>query len=301
MELRHIHYFLTVAEEGSFTGAAEKLMMAQPPLSRQIKDLEEELGAELFVRRPRGCVLTEAGHRFYRYAVQMDTIARKSAEDIREMNRGLSGTLYIGTVEGAAPRILSRWIGSFHKKYPLVEFHIQNGSSDDVVRDVHSGLCEVGMITAPYDAEGLNGFTVYEEPWIVMIPADHPLASLPGDTVELKELAPYELIIPSRESRKREIEEWFAPFHIRPKVICRIAHMLNAYELTAHGLGIAIYPATAGFGDLKPRGEKVCIRTIVSPRVFASYILVRSADRPLSLLPREFWDHAAEIGFDDTV
>ena len=83
MELRHIRYFLAVAEEGSFTKAAQKLMIAQPPLSRQIKDLEEELGAELFIRRNRGLSLTEAGNRFRVYASRMESLAKASTEEIR--------------------------------------------------------------------------------------------------------------------------------------------------------------------------------------------------------------------------
>ena len=286
MELRHIRYFLTVAEEGSFTKAAEKLLIAQPPLSRQIRDLEEELGTPLFVRKSRGLKLTEAGNRFRQYALRIDTLARESAEDIRGMNKGLSGTLYLGTVEGCAPRILSEWVTAFKEKYPLVDYNIWNGNSDDVVNRVNSGLCEMGIITAPFDEEGLEGVTVFKEPWIAMIPKDHPLAKIKGTTVDIEKLAPYDLIIPSRQSRKQEIEGWFAPYNKEPKIICRIAHMLNAYELTAHGLGIAIYPAAAA----SYASDDVCIKTLSSPAVSATYVLIRSNDHTLSLVAREFWE-----------
>ncbi len=286
MELRHIRYFLTVAEEGSFTKAAEKLMIAQPPLSRQIKDLEEELGTALFVRRSRGLSLTEAGRRFRIYAARIDSLAKASCEEIREMNKGLSGTVFLGIVEGCAPRLLAEWVTAFHQKYPLVDFNIWNGNSDDVVSRVNSGLCDMGIITAPYDKEGLDGIPVHKEPWIAMIPAGHPLAQKDDTTVKIEDLAPYELIIPSRQSRKKEIEGWFAPFHKEPKIICRIAHMLNAYELTVHGLGIAIYPASAA----QYASDEVCIRPLSDPAVNAEYILIRSNSRTHSLVAREFWD-----------
>jgi len=286
MELRHIRYFLAVAEEGSFTKAAEKLLIAQPPLSRQIRDLEEELGTPLFVRRPHGLSLTEAGTRFKRYASRIDGLAKASAEEIREMNKGLSGTIFLGTVEGCAPRLLAEWVAAFHDKYPLVDFNIWNGSSDDVVNRVNTGLCDLGIITSPYDEEGLEGIAVHTEPWIAMIPAGHPLAKKRGSSVKIEDLAPYDLIIPSRQSRKQEIEGWFAVARKEPKIICRISHMLNAYELTAHGLGIAIYPAAAA--AYTP--EDVCIRTLSHPAVSATYILIRSNSRTHSLVAREFWD-----------
>ena len=292
MELRHIRYFLAVAEEGSFTKAAEKLCIAQPPLSRQIRDLEEELGSPLFLRKARGLALTEAGEHFMQYASRIRQLADQSVEDIKEMNEGLSGTLYLATVEGHAPALFAKWIAEFKSKYPLVEYELWNGNSDDVVKRILSGLSDIGVITAPYDEEGLDGHVIYEEPWVAMIPAGHPLAEEEGDSVELRKLAPYQLIIPSRQSRKQEIENWFKPLKLEPKIFCRIAHMLNAYELTANGVGIAIYPAAAA--DYASDG--VVIKRIAKPDVTASYVLVRSAERNLSLVAGEFWSMVTDDG-----
>lgn len=299
MELRHIRYFLTVAEEGSFTRAAELLSIAQPPLSRQIRDLEEELGSPLFVRRARGLALTEEGERFLQYAQRIKELADQSVEDIREMSEGLTGVLYLATIEGYAPAIFASWIADFIKEYPYVEYELWNGNTDDVVKRIQTGLSEIAIITAPYDEEGLDGRIIYKEPWVAMIPEDHSLAEGDADFIELKELAPYGLIIPSRQSRRQEIENWFAPLGITPKIICRIAHMLNAYELTAAGVGIAIYPASAA----KYVKDKVCIRRIAHPDVTATYVLVRSTERKLSKLAEVFWDNitrAEDKGDDRT-
>ena len=286
MELRHIRYFLTVAEEGSFTKAAEKLCIAQPPLSRQIRDLEDELGTELFQRKARGLTLTEAGERFLQYASRIKQLSDQSLEDIREMNEGLTGTLYLATVEGYAPSLFAGWIADFKSKYPLVEYELWNGNSDDVVKRIQSGLSDIAVITSPYDEEGLDGNVIYREPWVAMIPAGHPLAKDKADSIELKKLAPYELIIPSRQSRKQEIENWFKPFNTEPRIFCRIAHMLNAYELTANGAGIAIYPASAA----RYVSDDVVIKKIISPDVYANYVLVKSAERKLSKVADGFWN-----------
>ena len=286
MELRHIRYFLAVAEEGSFTKASQKLNIAQPPLSRQIRDLEEELDTQLFERKARGLSLTESGERFLLYASRIRQLADQSFEDIKEMNEGLTGTLYLATIEGHAPSLFAGWIAEFKKRFPLVEYELWNGNSDDVVKRIQSGLSDIAVITSPYDEEGLDGKVIYKEPWVAMIPSTHPLAAEKKDSIELERLAPYELIIPSRQSRKQEIENWFTPTGKEPKIFCRIAHMLNAYELTAKGVGIAIYPASAA----RYVSDDVVIKRIVSPDVYANYVLVRSAERKLGKVADEFWN-----------
>ncbi len=291
MELRHIRYFLAVANELNFTQAAAKLCIAQPPLSRQIQDLEKELGTKLFIRKPHALQLTEEGIRFRQYAIQVLDLVEKSTEDIRSMNRGLQGTLYLATVEGHGPRLFSEWIAGFNKKYPHVEYNLWNGNSDDVTYRVMQDLCDLAVIMEPYNAEGVNALHVYKEPWIAMIPAEHPLAKEEGDEVDLEKLAPYDLIIPSRKSRLQEISGWFEPFGKEPIVRCRNAHMMNAYELTEQGLGIAIYPAAAG---KLPEKRNICIKKIKNPAVMASYVLIWNKNRQLPLVAQKFLAYVEE-------
>ena len=291
MELRHIRYFLAVAQEKNFTRAAERLCIAQPPLSRQMKDLEEELGTTLFVRRARGLQLTEAGKHFYEYATQIIDLADKSAEEIKNLEKGLQGTLYVASVEGCAPSMISKWIAGFHNLYPNVQFSIWNGNSDDVLARVQHGLDDLGIIVSPYNEEGFRGITVAREPWVAMLPPGHPLQKETKDTVSLKKLAPYDLIVPSRASRVSEIEEWFAGVGEKPKIIGRMAHVLNAYELALQNVGITIYPAAAG---KYATSTDIGIRKIVDPEITASYVMVRSSDRQLSVVAQEFWDYVAK-------
>ena len=287
MELRHMKYFLTVCEEMNFTRAAEKLNIAQPPLSRQIKDLEEELGTELFIRNPHKLELTQAGVLFRQYATQILELADKSVEEVKEVNTGLKGTLYLASVEGHAPRLFSKWIAGFSEKYPDVEYHLWNGNSDEVIDRVNKGLCDLAVIMEPHNPEGLNSMPVYKEPWVCMLPPNHPLENRKKKDITFKEIAPYELIIPSRTSRTSEISGWFNESGVKPKIKCRIAHMLNAYELTKEGVGIAIYPASAGelIND-----NSVTIRKLKNPSVTASYVLIWNKERKLSLVAEEFLD-----------
>lgn len=274
---------MAVAEELNFTKAAEKLHMAQPPLSRQIQDLEKELGARLFHRTPHMLKLTEEGVLFSQYAVQILELARRSAEGIRELHTGLMGTLYLASVEGHAPRLISEWIAGFHKLHPHVQYDLWNGSSDEVTDRVTKGLCDLGIITSPYSTEGLSVLPVYDEPWVAILPKDHPLALEDGDTIRLEKLSPFELIIPSRRSRLQEITGWFELSGNRPHILCRISNTLNAYMLVEQGVGIAIYPASAN--DIRTP-DSICIRRITDPSVTVSYALIWKKNQNLS--------HAAE-------
>ena len=118
MELRHIRYFIAVAEEMNFSRAAEKLCIAQPPLSRQIMDLEDELGVKLINRNKHAISLTDEGVLFRQYALQVLDLVDHSTAEVRELKHGLQGMINLGTVEGNAPRLLANWISGFHNKNP---------------------------------------------------------------------------------------------------------------------------------------------------------------------------------------
>ena len=285
MELRHIKYFLALAEERNFTKAAEKLCIAQPPLSRQIKDLEEELGTELFVRSPKGVTLTFAGEKFKEYALLMESLELQSKEALMEMKNGLQGTIYIATIEGKAPELLASWIAGFHKTYPNVDFNIWNGNSDDVAQRLRAGLCDIGLVMAPFNQEELKGTLVHKEPWVALMSTEHPLSFLPGESVKLSELAGYDLIIPSKQSRLQEITGWFQNINRKPHIVCRIAHIIDAYELAKEQVGIAIYPAAAAlYGDK----SKVVAKRIEDPDVTAEYYVVKSGNRETTNVAAEF-------------
>ncbi len=148
---------------------------------------------------------------------------------------------------------------------------------------VTKGLCDLGIITSPYSTEGLSVLPVYDEPWVAILPKDHPLALEDGDTIRLEKLSPFELIIPSRRSRLQEITGWFELSGNRPHILCRISNTLNAYMLVEQGVGIAIYPASAN--DIRTP-DSICIRRITDPSVTVSYALIWKKNQNLS--------HAAE-------
>jgi len=293
MELRHIRYFLAVAEEMNFSRAAEKLCIAQPPLSRQIQDLEAELGVMLFNRKKHALSLTDEGVLFKQYAIQVLELVEHSTTEVKELKHGLQGMLNLGTVEGNAPNLLAGWISEFHEKNPHVQYSFWNGNSDDVVQRIMNGLCEIAIIMEPHNGVGVESIPVYCEEWVAIIPKDHPLAKSPDKTVSMDQIADYDLIIPSRESRLEEIGDWFKDYTDKtPQVRCKVAHVLSAYELTRQGLGIAIFPASS---ENIINKKDVVIKRFVSPAPTVSYILVWNKYRTLSHAATEFIQYIKSV------
>ena len=283
MELRTLHYFTVVAQELNITRAAEKLNMSQPPLSNQIKALEEELGVQLFIRGKRHLKLTEEGGLLLRRAVQIQELADKTRQEIASLREGMTGVIYLSMVEGRAPFLAARWIAGFREEFPLVRYNLWNGSSDDVLDRLHKGLADLAVIAAPYDTEHLEGFPVGREPWIAMLHPDHPLAQTVGDTIPLSSLAGEPLIVPSRKSRVDAIRRWFGEVGAEPHILCEMSNYMDAAALTSQGVGISIFPQTVDVSN-----GLVVSKVVIQPSRQVEYILVWNRGQPPSGLTREF-------------
>ena len=278
MELRHIRYFMAVAEEMNFTRAAEKLSIAQPPLSRQIKDLEEELGAQLFERSSHSLRLTEEGILFKQYATRILELESRSKDDIAEMSGGLHGRIYFATVEGYGPHLLASWISGFHAQNPRVQYNLWTGTTDEIVNRLHKGLCDMAIVMEPFSDPDIETVHVHSEPWAAIIPKDDPLAKTTGKSIRPADLTDRPLIIPSRASRSSEFSKWMPDPEKPLNVICRVAHLINVRELARAGVGIAIFPLAEGVMTVD---DKVVVKKIDHPDAVASYLLVWSKERPM--------------------
>ena len=290
MELRHLRYFYETATEMNFTRAAEKLNIAQPPLSKQIKDLEEELGVLLFVRRPHFLALTPEGEMLKQYAAQILGLADKASATVKEMGQGLNGTIYISTVEGHTLRELSGWISLFHQQYPLVQFNLWTGTADDINVRVKNGLCDFAILADISDLEGIGYYKLYQEYWTAFIPGDNPLAESAEETVNAKDLLPYDLIIPNREQRFETVKSWYSDSEEKPRIVCRYTNVLSAYELSRQSVGISIYPGEADEIIGSRTSSRVVAKQIVNPSVKATYYMLYNKNRVMQNVVKEFMD-----------
>ena len=282
MDLRSLHYFVVVAEELNITRAAERLNMSQPPLSSQIKGLEEELGVQLFVRGKRHLTITDAGAHLYRRARQILELSDQTQLELQSMD-GLSGNLHISLVEGRAPYLLARWIAGFHSEFPQVTVHLWNGGGDEVLERLYRGLADLALVAAPYNAEQLDGFAVGREPWVAMLSVQHPLAQEEGDFLPLKKLVGQSLYIPSRRSRADAVRAWFAELGEEPIIAGNLSNYIDAVALAEQNAGICIFPMTT-----YTENELVVKKIITESARQVEYALVWNRSVRRSELAEEF-------------
>jgi DNA-binding transcriptional LysR family regulator len=179
MELRHLHYFVTVAEERSITRAAERLWIAQPGLSAQIRRLEAELGVKLLDRHARGVDLTDAGRIFLERARAALAAADEARAMGRDLEAGVAGSVRLGIATEAPPRIAPSLIGSFARDHADVEVTVFESYSGTLLRDLRDGRLDAVIAPSFFESAELRSLRLGSEPWVVVAGTGHRLAS-PG-------------------------------------------------------------------------------------------------------------------------
>ena len=288
MDLRSLYYFVTVAEERNITRAAERLNMSQPPLSAQIKGLEEELGVQLFIRGKRQLTITDAGALLYRRARQILELSAQTQHELKSLE-GLSGHLSISLVEGRAPFLLARWIAGFRAEFPKVTVHLWNGSGDDVLERLNRGLADLALVAAPYNVELMDGISVGREPWVAILSRQHPLAQEEGDFLPLRKLVGQPLFIPSRQSRAESIRTWFEELGEEPLIAGDLSNYIDAVALAEQNAGICIYPMTT-----YTENELLTKKIITESARQVEYALVWNKNAHLSDLEEEFINYVRD-------
>jgi DNA-binding transcriptional LysR family regulator len=247
MELRHIRYFLAVAEEGNFTRAAARVGIGQPPLSQQIRDLEQEIGTDLFRRIPQGAVLTEAGQAFLARVRAMPDMAREAADEARRAARGETGVLRVGfTAAAALNPVVSGTIRAFGERWPGVELILREGNSGGLATDLLDGQLDVAFLRpGAIPALGLALHALRDEPMVAGLPLHHPLATAHPDTIRLADLRDERFVLTSRsvgptvydtviDSARRV---GFEP------ILGQVApQLVSVMVLVAAGLGVSLVP-----------------------------------------------------------
>lgn len=207
VELRSLRYFLTVANERNITRAAKILHMTQPTLSRQMIELEKEMGTVFFIRGKRSLTLTDDGLLFKQQAEEIVELADRLEKNFLNRKDTIEGIISIGAVESVNSRVLAEYIQKFTKKYPDVRFELYSGMADYIKDKVERGILDIGLITEPVAVEKFDFVRMRQkETWGILLRKDHPLAMKKEITVEdIKELP---LIMPKRPSDRNQLLNW---------------------------------------------------------------------------------------------
>lgn len=235
MEIRVLEYFLAVAREQSISGAAESLHLSQPTLSRQLKDLEDSLGKQLFTRGSRRITLTEEGMLLRKRAQEIVDLVKKTENEINCSQETISGDVYIGTGETDAVRLIARTARDLQTDYPGIRFRISSGDAADVVERLDKGLLDFGVLLDPVDIAKYNylRFPV-KDVWGVLMRKDSPLAV--KDSIHPQDLWDKPLIF----SRQNELTAWLKrpPSALNAAATYNLVY--NASLMVDEGLGYAL-------------------------------------------------------------
>ena len=238
MELRVLRYFLAVAREENITKAAALLHVTQPTLSRQLMQLEDELGVKLFRRSQYRVVLTDDGMLLRRRAQEIVELADKAERELQHTEAELTGEIAIGCGESVGMTFLSEHIREFRRLHPQVQFRIYSANADDIKERIEKGLLDMGLLTEPVDI-GRYAFlrTPQKDRWGVLLPKEHPLAQ--KGTVTPKDLLGIPLLISGRETVRNELAGWFGDAYDKIEVAATFNLILNAANMVKNGVGVA--------------------------------------------------------------
>ena len=235
MEIRVLRYFLEVAREGSVTHAAERLHISQPTLSKQLKDLEAELGKKLFVRSSFSVRLTDEGMLLRRRAEDILDMVDKTAEEFKAMGEISGGDIHIGCAESDGIKHLARRIKAVQAQYPRIRVHLYSGDRSDLAERLEQGLLDFAVLVESNDLSKYNYLPLPgADTWGIILRKDHPLAE--REAVVPEDLLDVPLICP-RQGLQKELSDWFQEKVDRLNIVatCNLAY--NGGVLTREGLG----------------------------------------------------------------
>ncbi len=239
MELRELKYFLAVAEYGTISKAAEELYVTQPNLSRQIQNLENELGQKLFIRGKRKVALTAAGVLLQKRAEEIISLLAKTKEELTSFDKTLTGTIWIGGGESYAVKLIAKAANALQKDYPFVKFRFFSGDTNEVVEKLDEGLLDFGILITPADLSNYEYIRLpFVDTWGIWARKDSPLA-------EKTEITPSDLIdqpiIFSKHSYgKNPITDWFGKNYEKMNVVATYNLIYNASLMVEEGMGYAV-------------------------------------------------------------
>ena len=298
MELRHLRCFLIVAEELHFARAAERLHIDQSPLSRTIKELEEELGARLFIRTTRSTQLTRAGRQLLEHVPRIFTALDQARDGVKSAANGFFGQLRIAVSDGVTPARLSTLLARCREEDPEVEIRLFEVPLGQQIKGLHEDLYDAGFSMAEDGGDGILVTPAWEDELMVAVPARHPVLAF--KQVPLKEVLRYPLALGDPavcEGHARQIDRFLRKLDQEPLIAQRVATFDVMMTLVSAGLALGL----AGEAHIASSREPgvVARRLAGKPYMLTTYLLRRDAE-PSEMLAR-FIERVAFIDSADGI
>jgi DNA-binding transcriptional LysR family regulator len=295
MELRVLRYFLAVAREESITGAAQSLHVTQPTLSKQLMDLEEELGRKLFLRGSRKITLTEDGMFFRKRAQEIVDLAEKTQAEFSALAEVESGDVYIGGGETRAMGLIARTVRRLHDTCPGIRYHLYSGNGEDVAERLDKGLLDFGLFVGLIDFKKYDYLKLpMQDTWGLVMRQDDPLAHL--DAIRPEDLAGVSILCSRQALIQNELSGWLGYDFGKLNIIATYNLIYNASLMVREGLGCAL--CIDGLLDVFGT-QGLCFRPF-EPRVTADLVIAwkkyqvfsRAAETFLNALQEDLAAHS---------
>ena len=287
MEIRVLRYFLTVVREESITRASEVLHITQPTLSRQLSQLEEEVGVRLFERGSRRITLTNEGMLLRRRAEEILQLVDKTEQELIEQEEQVEGKISIGCGELSSVRLLPELFRTFRERHPRVCFDLVTATADMVKEQMDRGLLDMGLLLEPVDMEKYDFIRLdMKENWVVQMRPDDPLAQKRAVTAQ--DLSALPLILPRRMGVQNELANWFGDYFEKLNVVFSSNLCTNAAVMVSSGLAYALVVEGAmPFWDK----SKIAYRPL-EPSLTATSMLAWKRGQPFGPAATKFIAHA---------
>ncbi|MCM1136038.1 MAG: LysR family transcriptional regulator [Clostridium sp.] len=239
MDIRVLQYFLAVAREESISKAADTLHMTQPPLSRQLKELEEELGKQLFIRGSKKITLTEDGMLLRRRAEELVDLMEKTKAELTSSTENISGDVYIGCGETEAVSFLAQAAKKLQENHPLIHYHIYSGDAERVMEKLDNGLIDFGILVGQADISKYDYIKFpIKDTWGVLMRQDSPLAE--KDTIQAEDLWDKPLILSHQTSANSEMLSFLKADRSKLNITATYDLVYNAAQFVKKGFGYVI-------------------------------------------------------------
>lgn len=290
MELRVLRYFLAVAREGSVTHAAQRLHVSQPTLSKQLKDLEAELGKKLFVRSSFSVQLTEEGMLLRKRAEDILEMVDKTEEEFKVLGEINGGDIHVGAAESDGIKHLAQQVKALQAQYPRVRVHLYSGDRSDLTERLERGLLDFAVLVESNDLLKYNHFSLPgADTWGVILRRDHPLAV--KDAFSPEDLLDVPLICP-RQGLQKELSDWFQEKVDKLNIVATCNLPYNGGVLAREGLGLLL-----SFDKLVDTGAQspLCFRPLTPP-LHSKLFLVWKKYAVLSPAAKVFLNVFQEVG-----